>query len=163
MGLDWPSFRRNESCTSAKRGLQTSLVHLKRSVASHTLLLKSFLKVSDATKLVFPRFVTLERAAVVGGTDGTHFVQTHHHQSRTPRLIVSLGTRQQQTLRSYGDGLHNFCKQNWSLELKMRQGGKAVCIKLHCIISPRRQHKNAQSRVSYALGSTLPCHIPAEL
>ena len=33
----------------------------------------------------------------------------------------------------------------------MRQGGKAVCIKLHCIISPRRQHKNAQSRVSYAL------------
>ena len=110
MGLDWPSFRRNESCTSAKRGLQTSLVHLKRSVASHALL-KSFLKVSDATKLVFPRFVTLERAAVVGGTDGTHFVQTHHHQSRTPRLIVSLGTRQQ-TLRSYGDGLHNFRKHN---------------------------------------------------
>ena len=107
---------------------------------------------SDATKLVFPRFVTLERAAVVGGTDGTHFVQTHHHQSRTPspRLIVSLGTRQQ-TLRSYEDGLHNFRKQNWSLELKMRQGGKAVCIKLHCIISPRRQHKNVQSRVSYAL------------
>ena len=63
---------------------------------------------SDATRLAFPRFVTLEQAGVVEGTERAHFVQTHHHQSHTSRLIVSFET----TLRDcYGDGLHNFHKK----------------------------------------------------
>ena len=69
------------------------LVDLKGLLPSHTLP-QSFLKMIDATRLVFLRFVTLERTAVVEeGTDGAHFVETHHHhQSHTTRLIVSLET-----------------------------------------------------------------------
>ena len=84
----------------------------------------AILNVSDATRLAFPRFVTLEQAGVVEGTEGAHFVQTHHHQSHTSRLIVSFETRKQTLRDCYGDGLHNFHKKcNVLLAIQIWRGG----------------------------------------
>ena len=81
---------------------------------------------SDATRLAFPRFVTLEQAGVVEGTEGAHFVQTHHHQSHTSRLIVSFETRKQTLRDCYGDGLHNFHKKRNVLLAVQIWRGEAV-------------------------------------